>query len=150
MANNTPIEAEIRRLLKLNEQELEEALVAAVSQEDDLLREMQLPATEPPQSLQQVFASFNPKEQFRRVKEMLENASEKSKDALYEIICVKLNYCRQRDIDEVGTLATISMGLMGQFGVLLVHPALWVLPVVVVYLHRNRFFDKLCKCPAKK
>ena len=150
LANNTPLETEIRRLLKLNPQELEEALVSAVAKEDEVLAEMRLPTSQPPQSPRQIFASLSLREQIRRVKKAIDEGFEKSKDGLHELVCVKFKYCEKRGADEVRLLATITTGLMGVAGILLVHPLLMPIPAVVVYFHSNGFFNRLCKCPPKK
>jgi hypothetical protein len=149
LANNTQLETEIKRLLKLNPQELEEALVSAIAKEDEVLAEM-LPATEPPQSPKREFASFNLKEKIRRVKKALEQGIEKSRDGLYELVCVKLKYCEKRGKDELRLLASIVTGLMGKGVILVAYPKLWPIPAVVVYLHSNGSFDRLCKCPPAK
>ena len=149
MDNNESLQTQIRDLLNLSEGDLERELVGAVSRDEDFLTSLNLPMTMPPQPGSQAFASLRFSERIRLVKEALEDGLKKNRERLYELICIKLKYCEQKGAGEVRLLGFILSGLMGHGVIFVAYPKLWLLPAVIVYLHKNGFFDRLCKCPKK-
>lgn len=150
MDNKRPLETEIRNLLKLDQQDLERELVGAVSLDEDFLASLNLPITAPSQPVNQAFASLHFSERIQRVKAALADGLKKNRNRLYDLICVKFKYCDRKGGDEVKLLGNILGGLMGHGVILVAYPHLWPLPIVIVYLYKNGFFDKLCECPKKK
>ncbi len=81
----------------------------------------------------------------KTVLEYLRRDYETTKDDLYRLICVELDYC------EAKTKGTALIGLLGavvnHYVALAVaaFPHLWVLPAAVAYLSK-KYLDKLCGC----
>ncbi len=149
MDDNEQLQTQIRNLLNLDKDDLERELVGAVSRDEDFLASLNLPMTAPSQPVSYAFASLNFSKRLRLVKEALEDGFEKNRERLYQLVCVKLKYCDQKGAGEVRLLAFILSGLIAQGIILAPFPHLWPLPAVIVYLHKNGFFDRLCKCPKK-
>ncbi len=148
--DNNALELQIKTILELDQQEFERQLVGVVSQDEDFLKGLGLPATIPAQPIGQMFASLPWPERLKRVELALEAAWQKNKDRLYEIVCVKFEYCKQKGAGEIRLLCGLASALMGKGIILAAFPKLWPLPLVIVYLYKNGFFDRLCKCDEKK
>jgi len=147
--NKEPLQTQIRNLLNLDKADLERELVGAVSNDEDFLASLNLAVTLPRQPVSHAFASLNFSERLRLVKEALEDGLKRNRKRLYELICIKLKYCDQKAAGEIRLVGTILSGLIGKGVILVAYPKLWPLPAVIVYLHKNGFFDRLCKCPKK-
>ncbi|HEY4980322.1 MAG TPA: hypothetical protein VII25_14225, partial [Candidatus Acidoferrum sp.] len=143
-------EKQISRLLEMDEDGLEKELVRAVSLDEALLASLNLPQTVPPQSAKEAYAAIKFSERIQRVKEALAGGLKKNKEQLYQLVCVKLKYCEQKGAGEIRLIGNILSGLMAKGVILVAYPKLWPIPAVIVYLHKNGFFDRLCKCPKKK
>ncbi len=148
--DNRELELQIKSILEMDPREFERQLVGVVSQDEDFLKSLSLPATHPAQPIGQIFASLPWNERLKRVELAMEAAWQKNKDRLYEIVCVKFEYCKQKGAGEIRLLCGLASALMGKGIILAAFPKLWPLPLVIVYLYKNGFFDRLCKCDEKK
>jgi hypothetical protein len=144
------LEKQIRDLLDLDQEDFDRDLVGVISQDGEFLATLGLPQTFPAQSDSQAFASLNFKERLRRVHSWLNDAYDDSKEELYELVCVKFEYCKQRGAGEIQALGNILGVLIGQGIIFASHPGLWPVPIVIVYLYKNGFFDRLCQCNKTK
>ena len=148
MANNLRLEEQVLQLSKLDNAALEKALVAAVSVDDDFLA--LLPMTVPPQPASQVFAAMGFPEKLDWAKKALQEGIKKNRDRLYQLICVDFDYCHRRAEGEVKLVCGILGMLIGKGIIFVAYPKLWVLPIVIMYLYKNGFFDRLCECKEKE
>jgi hypothetical protein len=148
VANNHSLEEQVLQLSKLDNAALEKALVAAVSVDADFLA--LLPMTVPPQPASQVFASMDFPEKLDRVKKALQEGFQKNRDRLEKLICDDFDYCNRRAEGEVKLVCGILGVLIGKGIIFVAYPKLWVLPIVIMYLYKNGFFDRLCQCKEKE
>jgi hypothetical protein len=148
--DNKALELQIQKILEMSQRDFERELVGAVSRDEDFLKGLRLPATSPGQPVSQLFASLPWPERLKRVEFALGEAWQKNKDRLYELVCVKFEYCAQKAAGELRLLCGLVSVLMGKGIIFAAYPKLWPIPLVIVYLYKNGFFDKLCKCDERK
>jgi hypothetical protein len=128
---------------------LESQLLGIVGADEAFLESLPLQVTVPPEPLKNVFASLNPKRRLDAIRRGIEDQFDRRRQDLYELVCIKLKYCERRGNSEVGLLCAILSGILGHSALILVFPKAWLIPIVIVYLYRNGYFDRLCKCPKK-
>jgi hypothetical protein len=150
MPTDKEIEAEVRRLLALDPAALESELLAVAGADEAFLESLPLQVTVPPEPLKTVFASLNPKQRLDAIRRGIEEQLDKRREDLRQLVCVKLKYCDRRGESELNLVVAILSGILGHSVLILVFPKAWLIPIVIVYLFRNGYFDRLCECPKKK
>jgi hypothetical protein len=151
MANNVNEEDQITTLLNLSSDQLAAQLVGMVAQDQRFLQ-IAL-RTEPPsmtpEQLEKAFAGLSAKDQLQRVIATFDKMFKEGEDALRQKICNDLNYCDRKGHDLIKLLRDVA-ALLVMAHVLVWHPlGLMVALTAAVWLYRNGYFDKLCKCPPK-
>jgi hypothetical protein len=149
MATDREIEDEVRALLALSPSELESQLLGIVGADEAFLESLPLQVTVPPEPLKKVFSSLNPKQRLDAIKRGIEDQLDRRQKELRELVCIKLKYCDRRGSSEVSLICGILSGILGHTVLIVVFPKAWLIPIVIVYLYRNGYFDRLCKCPKK-
>jgi hypothetical protein len=149
MANNQNEEDQIQTLLGLSSEQLATQLAGMLAQDQAFLQ-LAMPQTEPPMTPEQFrnyLASLNPKKQIQEMMAALKRVLDKGENALKQRICIDLRYCDRKGHELLKLLRDIA-GLLIMAGVITWHPVpLAVVLTAVVYLYKNGYFDKLCKCP---
>jgi hypothetical protein len=135
---------EFERLLDMDDAQLETAVVGAVSR-DERLMAIGMPQTVPPMSVDDYLRNTSSGDLRNSVLEYIRRDFETTEKDLYELICVRLNYCEAKKtradlIALLGTVVTHYVALVVVAG-----PHCWILAPAVVYLSK-KYLDKLCKC----
>lgn len=149
MPADREMEDEVRALLALSPAELESQLLGIVGADEAFLESLPLQVTVPPEPVKQVFASLNPKQRLDAIRRGIEDQLDRRREDLRQLVCIKLKYCERRGNSEAGLLCAILSGILGHSALILVFPKAWLIPIVIVYLYRNGYFDRLCNCPKK-
>jgi hypothetical protein len=135
---------EFERLLDMDDAHLERAVVGAVSG-DKRLMAIVMPQTIPPMSIDDYLRNTSFGDVRNSVLEYIRRDFETTQNDLYELICVKLNYCEAKRsradlIALLGTVVTHYVALA-----VVAFPHCWILAPAVAYLSK-KYLDKLCKC----
>jgi len=139
---------EFERLLNLNDTELEREVVGAVSGNNQLMS-LAMPQAIPAMSVDDYVRNASYGELRNSVLEYIKLDFEKTQRDLYELICVKLDYCKakKKRADLIALLEAIVKHYVA-LAVVAAHPHCWILAPVAVYLAK-KYLDKLCKCNEK-
>jgi hypothetical protein len=135
---------EFELLLEMDDAQLERAVVSAVSGDRRLMARV-MPQTIPPMSIDDYLRNTSDSEIRSSVLEYIRRDFEMTENDLYDLICVKLNYCeaKKKRADLIALLGAVS----GHYVALAIvaFPHCWILAPAVVYLSK-KYLDKLCKC----